>query len=393
MKKKSGWIPIGLLFFMIFCIPMMCHAKEDEQKGVEVDAKSAVLMELETGTVLYEKNGEEMLRPASVTKVMTLLLIFEAIERGEMTLEDTVVISEHAASMGGSQCFFEAGEEQTVRDMIKCIEIASGNDAAVAMAEHICGSEDAFVERMNARAKELGMQHTNFVNACGLEAEDHLTCALDIAIMSRQLMLYHPEITEYSTIWMDHIFHITKRGKSQFDLANTNKFLNQYTGANGLKTGYTSQAGYCMSATASRNGITLVAVIMGAKTKEERNKSAMRLLDYGFAHCSTYEDTQVLGDLKDVEVKNGVAPSVRVKDVPSYSFPLIQCAPSEIKKEILPYKNLKAPIYEDDIVGVVQYSGPQGLLDECYIYAAQDIKKLDIKYSISYMISKIFMIR
>ena len=304
MKKKI--ICAILTLIMMLCI--VCPAAYAEtEDALAIQSKSVLLMELESGTVLYEKNADEMLRPASVTKVMTLLLIFEALERGDIALDDTVVVTEHAASMGGSQCFFEAGEEQTVQDMIKCIEVASGNDAAVAMAEHLAGSEAAFVQKMNERAKELGMEHTHFDNACGLEVETHLTSARDIAIMSRQLLLYHPDILTYSTIWMDSITHKTRRGESQFDLANTNKFLNLYTGANGLKTGYTSQAKYCMSATATRDGVTLIAVVMGAETKEIRNSEAMKLLDYGFAQCRPYVDTEVVPEDLQIFIGAGIS--------------------------------------------------------------------------------------
>ena len=225
MKKKIICAILTLVMIICAVCPI---AYADTEDALQIQSKSVLLMELESGTVLYEKNADEMLRPASVTKVMTLLLIFEALERGDIALDDTVVVTEHAASMGGSQCFFEAGEEQTVQDMIKCIEVASGNDAAVAMAEHLAGSEAAFVQKMNERAKELGMEHTHFDNACGLEVETHLTSARDIAIMSRQLLLYHPDILTYSTIWMDSITHKTRRGESRFDLANTNKFLNLF---------------------------------------------------------------------------------------------------------------------------------------------------------------------
>ena len=327
MKKKI--ICAILTLIMMLCI--VCPAAYAEtEDALAIQSKSVLLMELESGTVLYEKNADEMLRPASVTKVMTLLLIFEALERGDIALDDTVVVTEHAASMGGSQCFFEAGEEQTVQDMIKCIEVASGNDAAVAMAEHLAGSEAAFVQKMNERAKELGMEHTHFDNACGLEVETHLTSARDIAIMSRQLLLYHPDILTYSTIWMDSITHKTRRGESQFDLANTNKFLNLYTGANGLKTGYTSQAKYCMSATATRDGVTLIAVVMGAETKEIRNSEAMKLLDYGFAQCRPYVDTEVVPEDLQIPVQNGTCKSVTVKPVEQHTITLVATNPDQL---------------------------------------------------------------
>ena len=382
MKKKI--ICSILTLIMMLCI--VCPAAYAEtEDALAIQSKSVLLMELESGTVLYEKNADEMLRPASVTKVMTLLLIFEALERGDIALDDTVVVTEHAASMGGSQCFFEAGEEQTVQDMIKCIEVASGNDAAVAMAEHLAGSEAAFVQKMNERAKELGMEHTHFDNACGLEVETHLTSARDIAIMTRQLLLYHPDILTYSTIWMDSITHKTRRGESQFDLANTNKFLNLYTGANGLKTGYTSQAKYCMSATATRDGVTLIAVVMGAETKEIRNSEAMKLLDYGFAQCRPYVDTEVVPEDLQIPVQNGTCKSVTVKPVEQHTNP------DQIEKQVIAYENLKAPIQEGDAVGVVQYSCNGTCISEVILYAERSVPKLDLKYSLSEIAGRIFM--
>lgn len=388
MKKKI--ICSILTLIMMLCI--VCPAAYAEtEDALAIQSKSVLLMELESGTVLYEKNADEMLRPASVTKVMTLLLIFEALERGDIALDDTVVVTEHAASMGGSQCFFEAGEEQTVQDMIKCIEVASGNDAAVAMAEHLAGSEAAFVQKMNERAKELGMEHTHFDNACGLEVETHLTSARDIAIMSRQLLLYHPDILTYSTIWMDSITHKTRRGELQFDLANTNKFLNLYTGANGLKTGYTSQAKYCMSATATRDGVTLIAVVMGAETKEIRNSEAMKLLDYGFAQCRPYVDTEVVPEDLQIPVQNGTCKSVTVKPVEQHTITLVATNPDQIEKQVIAYENLKAPIQEGDAVGVVQYSCNGTCISEVILYAERSVPKLDLKYSLSEIAGRIFM--
>ena len=405
--KKSGRIKktivIGILAFAmaVGCLKdagVTYAARNDMDASPDpltdelcMQTKSAILMELESGTVLYEKNADEMLRPASVTKIMTLLLIFEAIERGEISLDDTVVVSEHAASMGGSQCFFEAGETQTVQDMIKCIEVASGNDAAVAMAEHLAGSEAAFVQRMNERAKELGMEHTHFENACGLEVPTHQISAKDIALMSRQLVLYHPDILTYSTIWMDSITHKTKRGESRFDLANTNKFLNLYAGANGLKTGYTSQAKYCMAATATREGVTLIAVVMGAETKELRNKQAMQLLDYGFAQCSTYVDTDVVPDKLEIPVRNGIYKTISVKPVEQHTITLAAIKPEQVEKKLSVYQNLKAPVAEGDAVAQIQYMYQGTCIGEVVLYAEHAVPKLDIKYSFSEISGRIFM--
>ena len=272
-------VAVGLLLQNCWSLPV--HAEE-----LELESPSVIMMEPSTGQILYEKNADEQRHPASVTKVMTLLLIFDEIAEGHMQLTDTVTISAHAASMGGSQCFFEEGETQIVEDMIKCIIIASGNDAAVAMGEHIAGSEEAFVQQMNERAAELNMTNTHFENACGLDAEGHLTTARDIAIMSRELTVKHPEIFQYSTIWMDSITHVTQRGSSDFGLSNTNKLLKTYPYCTGLKTGYTSEAGFSISATATKDGIDLIAVVMGAGTKEIRNQEVCKLFDYGYANCS-----------------------------------------------------------------------------------------------------------
>lgn len=366
------------------------NSGDDEALGIS--SKSAILMEASSGKVIYEKNADEMLRPASVTKIMTLLLIFEEIDEGRLCMDDIVTVTEHAASMGGSQCFFEAGEQQTVRDMIKSIEIASGNDAAVAMAEHIAGSEELFVQRMNEKAAELKMNNTCFKNACGLEAEGHLTCARDIAVMSRELIVKHPEIKEYSTTWMDYIVHKTRRGESRFDLANTNKFLRQYNGATGLKTGYTSQAKYCMSATAERDGIELIAVIMGADTKEIRNSEAGRLLDYGFSVCEKYVDSPVLTEELSIGVKKGTKKTIAYRCADTKNISVIKGSGADIEKRVEIYEKLEAPIYEGDIIGVVQYTIDGNLIDEEFIYAAENVERASYKYSIKQAAKNLFMV-
>ncbi|MGN0396243.1 MAG: D-alanyl-D-alanine carboxypeptidase family protein [Coprococcus sp.] len=356
----------------------------------DLQSPSCILIEATTGTVLYEKNPDEKMKPASVTKIMTLLLVFESISSGQYGLDDVVTISEHAASMGGSQCFFEAGETQTVEDMIKCIIIASGNDAAVAMGEYTAGSEEAFVNKMNERAKELGMDNTHFENACGLDADGHETTARDISIMSRELTVNHPEIFDYSCIWMDSIIHKTARGESQFDLANTNKFLKQYTGATGLKTGFTNSAKYCMSATASRNGINLIAVIMGAETKEIRNSEAGRLLDYGFSVCSIYNDPDILSE-DFLKIDKGEKKCVRIKSADSFSGILLSGeSVDNIKKEIVVYGELAAPINKDDVLGCVKYSINGRSLGAVDIYADEDVRKLTFGLSMKKVLSMHF---
>lgn len=389
-KKTITIFLLVILGINLLCVNV-CYAQNEETTitttGVDLNLQSpsCILIEATTGTVLYEYNADEARKPASVTKVMTLLLVFEAIHNGQYSLEDIVTVSSHAASMGGSQCFFEAGEEQTVEDMIKCIAVASGNDAAVAMAEFTAGSEEQFVALMNTRAKELGMENTNFVNACGLDAEGHVTSARDIAIMSRELTLNYPEIFDYSTIWMDSIVHKTARGESVFDLANTNKFLNLYTGATGLKTGYTSSAKYCMSATATRNGISLIAVIMGAETKDIRNEEACKLLDYGFGICKMYEDDVVL-EKTDVPVKNGTGKTIVVEADSDFNAVLLNNETDDkISKTLKIYDNIEAPVKEGDIVGYVEYTIDDRALGAVAVVAAEPMDKMTFGYSVSYI--------
>lgn len=251
----------------------------DTAPDLGITAKAAVLMEANTGTIIYEKNATERLSPASITKIMTLILIFDAIESGQITLQDEVTTSAYAKSMGGSQVFLEEGEKQTVETLIKCIVVASGNDASVAMAEYICGSETEFIHQMNERAAGLGMTETHFEDCCGLtESATHLTSAKDVALMSRELITRYPQIHAYSSIWMENIVHVTKKGSSEFGLANTNKLLKQYEYCNGLKTGSTSIAKYCLSATATKDGISLIAVVMAAPDYKVRFSEAKAML-------------------------------------------------------------------------------------------------------------------
>lgn len=275
--KKTASILTALLLCFLLAAPAAALDAQDPA-APEVAAPSAVLIERETGTVLYAKDETERRPPASVTKVMTLLLIAEAVDSGELALDDMVTASERAASMGGSQIWLEVGEQLSVSDMIKCVAVVSANDCAVALAEHLCGSEAAFVERMNRRAEELGLENTQFTNCTGLfDDTAHYTCALDIAVMSREL-LGHEWIKDYTTIWMDSV----RDGASE--LTNTNKLVRYYEGCTGLKTGYTSTAMYCLSASAERDGTEYIAVIMHAESIESRNKDASALLDYGFAN-------------------------------------------------------------------------------------------------------------
>ena len=278
--------------------------------SVHLSAPAAILMEASTGAVIFEQNADVPCSPASITKIMTLLLIFEALERGDIGLEDQVMTSEHAQSMGGSQVFLEEGEMQTVDTMIKCIAVASGNDAAVAMAEFIAGSEEEFVSRMNEKAQSLGMENTHFLDCCGLsDSDDHHTSARDVAVMSRELITKHPQVFDYTMIWMEDITHNTARGSSTFTLSSTNKLLKQYQWTTGLKTGSTSKAKYCVSATAEKNEIELIAVVMAAPDYKARFDDAVTLLNYGYSVSAMYRDDNT-EKLPDMKVAGGVEETV-----------------------------------------------------------------------------------
>lgn len=323
--------------------------------ALDISAPSALLMEPTTGTVIYEKNSHDKLRPASVTKIMTLILIFDALENGQIALNDTVTVSEYAAGMGGSQVYLEPGETQTVETMIKCISVASANDACVAMAEHICGSESEFVRQMNARAQALGMNDTTFVNCCGLEAEGHLTSAYDVALMSRELINRHPQIHNYCTIWMENITHTTKKGTSEFGLTNTNKLLKQYPYATGLKTGFTSLAKSCVSATAEKDGMKLIAVIMAASDSKTRSADAITLLNYGFGKCHVYSDSNE-DKLASLSVKKGIDTYVGLGYEGSFSYLSTDGSDaSGIEKRIELPDEVTAPILKGDIAGKAVY--------------------------------------
>ena len=301
-----------------------------------VDAAAAVLMEKETGTILYEQNAHDKLEPASVTKVMTLLLVLEAVDDGRLALEDMVAVSAHAAALGGSQVYLKEGEQMSVDDMLKAVAVVSGNDAAVALAEHLAGSEEAFVALMNQRAAELGMADTCFVNCTGLPAAGHLTSAHDIAVMSREL-LSHPKIRDYSTIWMDSI------RDGQFQLANTNKLIRFYEGATGLKTGSTDAAGYCLSATAERDGMELIAVVLKADTSEKRFESAKSLLNYGFANY-TLTDVYPGQALPPVDVLLGEQDAVQPVLSQSSRILVDKSMLNEITTELRLCENVEAPV-------------------------------------------------
>ncbi len=301
-RKSLVSLFLALILWVSTALPVSAN--------VSVSSPSVILIESSTGQVIYESNSAERRSPASITKIMTLLLTFEALDAGKIKLTDEVLTSEYASSMGGSQVYLAAGETQTLDTMIKCIVVSSGNDASVAVAEHIAGSEQAFVEMMNERALELGMVDTHFEDCCGLsESDNHYSCARDVAVMSRELTVNHPQIFDYTKIWMEDITHETRQGSSKFTLNSTNKLLKQYQYATGLKTGSMSKAKYCISATASRDGIDLIAVVMGAPDYKTRFADAQTLLTYGFGVCNVYVDENK-ESLPPMPVERGVEEEV-----------------------------------------------------------------------------------
>ena len=352
--------------------------------GPQVNAASVVLMEKETGMVLYENNAHEKLEPASVTKVMTLLLIMEALDGGRITKEAMVSTSAYAASMGGSQVFLEEGEQMSVHDLLKCIAVSSANDAAVAMAEHLAGSEAAFVEKMNARAAELGMKDTHFSNCTGLPVAEHYTSAYDIALMSRQLILHHPDIQAYATIWMDSI-----RGGA-FGLSNTNRLVRFYNGATGLKTGFTDSALYCLSATAERDGMELIAAVMKSPTSDERFQAAKTLLDYGFAN---YGLTTVHPDqaLAPVTVLLGENDQVQPRLSRDCRLLLSRDSAGQITTELFVAQDVEAPVEEGQQLGQMTVRVNGEIKDTVPIVAAQSVKRLSVAEIFSRMLRRMLM--
>ena len=349
--------------------------EQTSDTAVEVTAPSAILMEMTTGTVLYEKDADTARPPASVTKVMTMLLIFDALAEGKIQLEDKVTTSEYASSMGGSQVFLETGEKQTVETLLKCISIASANDACVAMAEYISGNEEEFVRQMNLRAEGLGMKHTHFVNCNGLDAEGHETSARDIELMSRELLLKYPEIHNYCTIWMENITHTTSKGSSEFGLTNTNKLIRQYEYATGLKTGSTGKAKFCVSATAEKNGVSLIAVIMGAEDSKARFKDAVTLLNYGFGKCQMYTDEN-MPSLDPISVTGGIQESISLEYEKKFTYldttgANLNAVTSRLQ---IPDK-VNAPVKKGDTVGQRIYYLDEKEIGSVNLLAEETVKK------------------
>lgn len=376
VKKQILCLLFSCMLFAVFTTESVNGQNAELDTGVQ--SPSAILMEASTGQVIYERDADTRRSPASITKIMTLILIFDELKSGNLKLDDEVTTSAYAKSMGGSQVFLEEGEVQTVEKMIKCIVVASANDASVAMAEKICGSEEAFVERMNARAKELGMTETHFCDCCGLTSdEQHYTSARDVALMSRELITKYPEIYRYTKIWMEDITHVTQKGSTPFTLSSTNKLLKQYEYTTGLKTGSTSVAKYCFSATAHKDGIDLIAVVMAAPDHKVRFADAKTLLTYGFSVCSIYHDANT-DTLPKLKVKGGVEDTVSLRYDKEFRYlDLNGQDMSGVTKKWELSETVPAPATEGEKAGeAVYYLGEQRLGSVDILYA-QTVEQAD----------------
>ena len=360
---------VGIL--LALCMVLLCITPATAA-NLEVAGKSALLMDMTTGTILFEQNAHEKLAPASVTKVMTMLLIMEAIDSGKIGWNDMVTVSESAAAKGGSQIYLKVGETMSVADMLKSVAVSSANDCACALAEHIAGSESAFVEKMNIRAGQLGMHDTHFVNCTGLDdddsAKEHLTSAHDIAVMSRELMLNHPDIQKFTTIWMDTVRN------GAFGLSNTNKLVRFYPGATGLKTGFTSAAGYCLSATAQRNGMGLIAVVMGAKTSQERFAGCKAMLDYGFANYALVRPE--LPTENTIPVKLGTAKSVQAVPGEDISLLIDKGQENQVNIQVTLEESLTAPVSKWQKVGTLTVKAGEQVLKQVPMVAGDAVPRL-----------------
>ncbi len=387
IREKIYRMMATVMFFVLLSQSIV-FAEEAQNSAVNTTAvsltsPSAILMEASTGTILFEKNPDEVRSPASITKIMTLLLTFEALEKGRIKLEDEVTTSAYAKSMGGSQVFLDEGEIQTVDTLIKCITVASGNDASVAMAEYVAGSETEFVGMMNEKATQLGMTNTHFLDCCGLSSDSaHHTTARDVAIMSRELITKYPQIYNYTKIWMEDITHVTRQGSKPFTLSSTNKLLKQYQWTTGLKTGSTSTAKYCFSATAQKDGIDLIAVIMGAPDFKVRFSEAQSLLEYGFALTRLYvdENKEMLGD---IPVTGGKADQLAVQPKGTFRYLDVTGADfSQIDKKYHYLELVPAPVEKGAEVGYISYNLGGKELGRMPIIAAESVQKA---YYIDYL--------
>ena len=389
MKKKIVLAVLCLLLAVTAVLRSYADAVPGVQaagvQDFDVPCAAAVLIDEDSGTVLYEKNADERRPVASITKVMTLLLTFEALQAGKIALGDIVPVSEHAYHMGGSQIWLEPGEQLTLQEMLKAICISSANDAAVAVAEFVAGSEPAFVDAMNARAAALGMTATHFANACGLDEEGHLSSARDVAVMSREMLLHHPEVREYCTVWMDTL----RGGRTQ--LVNTNKLLKSYPGITGLKTGTTGKAGVCITASAERDGLRLIAVVLGASSGKERFEAAKTLLDYGFAHYDSAKVTLPDDAPEELPVKRGTAETTTL----DYAAPERLLVPKgegrDLQTKILLPDTLQAPVRQGSPVGSWQLLRGETVLQELPICAAQDVQALSFGYCLRYLVHTVLL--
>lgn len=380
-----------MTFIIILNIKQISYAETASASStLDVNGKSAILMEQSTGEILFEKNSHQKLAPASITKVMTLLLIFDALESGKIKLDDMVTVSEHAASMGGSQVFLAVGEQQTVKDLIKCISIASANDAAVAMAEYTAGSEELFVDAMNKKAVSLGMNDTTFKNACGLDVAGHEMSAYDIAIMSKELITKYPQIFDYTTTWQDTIIHKTSKGESEFGLTNTNKLLKWYSYATGLKTGSTSSALYCLSGTAKKDNMQLIGVIMSAPDFKTRFHEVIKMFEYGFSNYSIIQGKpkgEQVGEVKVYKGDKDTVPAI-IKDT-------VNILVNKDTKEITDTKiNLetvvKAPINAGDKLGELIYYSNGKEVGKVELVAKEEVKKASFQTMFNKILNSCF---
>lgn len=375
MKKRILIAFLCLIIFgTTFGLPQPSCADETTG-GILLTCPSAILMEASTKSVIYEKAPDERRSPASITKIMTAILIFDAIEAGKISLEDEVLTSAYAKSMGGSQVYLEEGEKQTVDTLIKCIMVSSGNDASVAMAEYIAGSESSFVQMMNERAASLGMENTHFEDCCGLtDSDNHYTTARDIALMAQELITRYPQIKSYTTIWMENITHVTMQGSKEFGLANTNKLLKQYPYTTGLKTGSTNKAKYCVCATANKDGVELIAVIMGCPNYKDRFTEAQSLLQFGYTTCKLYQDENP-PELMPILVKRGIDKQVPAVYKEKFSWLFVSGEDFSNMEKMLTTNELTAPIEKGEQIGTVMYRLNGKELGSIGIYAGESVRE------------------
>ncbi len=378
---------VAVLLVIFLSLPNSVEGKEE---ALALDSEFYVLMEANTGTVLASKNKDEIRSPASITKIMTVLLIFEALEQRKLSLTDMVVTSEHAKSMGGSQVFLEEGEEQTVETMIKCILIASGNDASVAMAEKIGGSEEKFVEMMNEKARKLGMKRTHFVDCCGLtDSDEHYTTAEDVALVTRELVTKYPQVLDYSSIWMETIVHKTKQGEKEFVLSNTNKLLKANDWVKGLKTGSTSKAKYCVSNVAVKDGITLISVVMAAPNYKVRFSDSYRLLNYGFSKCKVYRDSE---KTYSKELCGGEKNQIHGSKMETFYVDTTGMKFEKIRSVLNWKEKLEVPIRKGDVLGTVDYYYDNQKICSTEIVAKESVKEAGFGMCLKYVAGKLLQI-